>query len=68
MSAPEPADLARQHGAHWGKQITEDEIMKIEQYDFGLSESEKPKPILAKVATFLPAIVAIVFAVMLVLL
>lgn len=45
MTAPEPADLARQHGAPWAKQLTEDELMKIEQYDFGASD--KPATVTA---------------------
>lgn len=30
MSAPTPADLARQHGATWAAQQTEDELMKTD--------------------------------------
>lgn len=39
MTAPEPADLARQHGAPWARQAIEDELMKMETQDYG-----KPKP------------------------
>lgn len=34
MTAPEIPDLARQHGAHWAKQQTEDELMKMETTDY----------------------------------
>lgn len=45
MTAPEPADLARQHGAPWAKQSIEDELMRMEQLDYSdLPDPNLPPP------------------------
>lgn len=45
MTAPEPADLARQHGAPWAKQSIEDELMRMEQIDYSdLPDANLPPP------------------------